>query len=475
MNLPLGRDRRGLRKRSLLVGPLLLASLYVAAPASAASPAVFVKVHQTSGLVSSYFQLGAAPGKSVTAGSLQIVNPSSRPVTVQLAPVNAITTNTLGSAYALPGTGLHGSTTWLRLSRQLVTIGPRSAQSVTVSLDVPASATAGDYLSGVAVQALGQVQATTASHGVAIGEIDRYAIGVEATLPGPRYPAIHFTAASVTREPAGLAFLVAASNTGNVILKNVHGWVKVRSGNRQVAAATIAPGTFVSATSISYSLLSRTEQPTPGSSYRVRAALYYEGRIARLDQAVVFSHAAAVKQQNYGGRKLPHSQPPWLWILLALALIATLASVLLLVRFRRRPMSRTAGMTMLQRAVGPDGDRPVSIMLVTADRGVIPKIAATIRPRLRKPDRICSLGSRGLLVICPATTRRTSSALEHDFYEHLARDPQLADTPIEITRATAVKPTSARKLVQRVIATRWRNQQQLAPAGDAGVVPASID
>ena len=64
--------------------------------------------------------------------------------------------------------------------------------------------------------------------------------------------------ASVTREPAGLVFLVAADNTGNVILKNVHGWVKVTSASREVAAATITPGTFVSATSISYPVLSRT-------------------------------------------------------------------------------------------------------------------------------------------------------------------------------------------------------------------------
>ena len=94
------------------------------------------------------------------------------------------------------------------------------------------------------------------------------------------------------------------------------------------------------------------------------------------------------------------------------------------------------------------------------------RVAATMRPRLRKTDRICELGSIGLLVICRATTRRTATALEHDFYEHLARDPQLADAPIEITRATAVKPTTAKKLVERAIATRWRDQQQLASAGD---------
>jgi hypothetical protein len=459
MNLLFGRKRAGLAALPLL----LLAFLYAAAPASAASPSVFVKVHQASGLVSPYFLLDATPGKSVTAGSLQVVNPSSKTVTVQLAPVNALTTNTLGSAYALQGIAPQGPTTWLRLSRQAVTIAPRSSQSVTVSLQVPASSRPGDYLSGVSVQALGQVQTAGANHGVTIGETDRYAIGVEATLPGARYPAIHFTGASVTREPAGLAFLVAAGNTGNVILKNVHGWVRVTSGSRQVATATVAPGTFVSGTSISYPVLSRTEQPTPGSSYRIQATLYYQGGVARLDKLVTFSHAAAVKQQNFGGRKLPQSNPPWLWIALSAVLIGLVAGIRRLIVRSRQPMSRAAGLAMLERALGPE--RPVSILLVTCDARVSSRVAGAIRPRLRKTDRICHLGSQRLMVICPATTRRTATALEHDFYEHLARDPQLADAPIEITRATALKPTTAKRLLQRAIATRWRNQQQLASAG----------
>lgn len=449
---------------------LLIASLCLAAPAWASSPAVFVQVHQASGLVSPYFQLKATPGRTVTAGSLQINNPDSHPVTVQLAPVNALTTNTLGSAYALQGTEISGPTTWLRLSRQSMTIAPRSSQSVTVSLDVPASAASGDYLAGVSVQALGQVQTANVSRGVAIGEIDRYGIGVETTLPGPRYPAIHFTGASVTREPAGLAFIAAASNTGNVILKNVHGWVKVTSGNRQVSAATITPGTFVSATSISYPVLSRTEQPTPGSTYRVQAALFYQGGVARLDQTVTFSHAAAVRQQNYGGRKLPQSSPPWIWILIALGLLALVAGVRALLLLRRRPLSRSAGMARLDRALSPTGDLPVSVALVSCSRPDVPLVAAAIRPRLRKSDRLCKLNSGELLVICPATTRRTATALEHDLYEHLARDPGLADKPIVITRATAMKPTTPRKLVQRVIATRWRNQRQLDAASEPVVL-----
>jgi hypothetical protein len=115
----------------------------------------------------------------------------------------------------------------------------------------------------------------------------------------------------VAREPRGLAFLLAANNPGNVILKGVHGWVRVSDGNRIVSATKIQPGTFVSGTAIRYPLLALHEQPAPGKSYRVRGALYYAGGVARLDTTVRFSHAAAVTQQNYGGRKLPQTTPPW--------------------------------------------------------------------------------------------------------------------------------------------------------------------
>ena len=136
---------------------------------------------------------------------------------------------------------------------------------------------------------------------MAIGEIDRYAIGVELTIPGPRHPALQLTGAKATREPSGLTFLVSARNTGNVILQNVHGSVRVTTAaGRRVAAATIAPGTFVTATSIKYPLPAGHEQPIPGARYRVQATLHYPGGVARLDRTVTFSHAAAVTQQNYG-------------------------------------------------------------------------------------------------------------------------------------------------------------------------------
>ena len=449
-----------MRRMPFLLVSVLASGALNAATASAESPAIVVKVHQASGVVSPYFRLTASPAQSVAAGSLQVVNPTSRPVIVRLDPVDAITTNTLGSAYAQTGDAIHGPTTWLRLSRRLVVI-PRHAsrESVSVSLNVPAPATPGDYLGGVAVEALGQTSTAKVSKGVAIGETDRYAIGVEAKLPGPRTPIVKFSGATVSREPSGLVFHVNAHNTGNVILTNVHGSVRVTTGSRVVGAATIEPGTFVSGTSISYPLAAPHEQPTPGSSYRVQGVLRYAGGIARLDTRVVFSHPAAVKQQNYGGRKLPKSTPAWRWLVLLLLALAIVIGVRQLLQRRRRPLNRPAGLKLLDRYLGPDGERPVSLVLISADGRAAGTIATTIHPRLRRSDRVCDLGRDGVLVICPRTTRPAANALRDDIEAELARHPDLAGIPIKIAVATANKTTTAQKLLGRVTAAGQHAQQ----------------
>jgi hypothetical protein len=446
------RDARSPRRAIALVLMSLAAAILLpgAAAAAAAGPSVIVKVHQASRVVSPYFQLTAAPGRRVRAGSLELVNPRGRSETVELDPVDAITTDTLGSAYALANAGRHGPATWLRLSRRTVSLAAHARKTVTVSLAVSNDARPGDYLSGVSVEALGQPRSATVGKGVAIGEIDRYAIGIEVRLPGARKPSVALTGAGVTREPAGLAFLLHATNKGNVILKDVHGWMRVTRGKRLVAATAITPGTFVSGTTISYPLRAQREQPAAGTSYRVRAAMYYAGRVARLDKQVVFSHAAAVAQQNYGGRKLPHAQPPWRWLFAGLAATIGLAGGGIVLRRHRRPLRRNAGVRLLERSLSNSASYPLSIALVRAGDRASRTLPAVIRPRLRRADRLCDFGSDGLLVVCPGTGARAAVRLRDDLREQLTRHAPQAGSSVEIALATATDSVSATALLARI-------------------------
>jgi hypothetical protein len=112
-----------------------------------------VSLYPASGAPANYFKLRARAGQKIDVGQVVLLNRTARRMRVMLDPVDAQTTSTLGSAYLLPGARGHGSTQWIRLSRRRVTLGPGRAVAVTVAVTVSPSATPGDYLSGISIEA----------------------------------------------------------------------------------------------------------------------------------------------------------------------------------------------------------------------------------------------------------------------------------------------------------------------------------
>jgi hypothetical protein len=146
-------------------------------------------------------------------------------------------------------------------------------------------------------------------------------------------------------------------------------------------------------------------------------------------------------------------------VLVAILLLILVAAARTVQQRRRRPLDRAEGMRVLDGLLGPDGDRPVSIALLKANRRYNRLIAKAVRPRLRRGHRICDLGRDGLLVICPATERVTANALVRDIGRRLAEDVALASVAVEISLATANKATTAEKLVKRVKAAQRGHQR----------------
>jgi hypothetical protein len=319
----------------------------LAAPAAAAPPTGLVVVPRPAGANGlSYFRLGVRPGRSSRAGSIELRNPTRSTVQVRVSAVDGLTLSTLGSGYAPPGSLAHGSTTWVGVGRGLVTLGPRSSTRVPVTVKVPAGEHPGDFLSGVSVEALGQDGQGLSRKGVSIASASRYAIGVEVSVPGPRWPLIRFTGAAIDRQPAGLTFELNATNPGNVVLQGVHGHVLVMRGRQIVLSRAIEAGTFVSGTSISYPVTAFHQFPPEGTSYRISAWLDYRGGVARLDTAVAFGHTAAAVQQHYGHAPPPGAPSSDWWKILGVGLIAlyALGTTILLLRRRSRE-ARPAGQT----------------------------------------------------------------------------------------------------------------------------------
>jgi hypothetical protein len=431
------------RRRAGALAASAIGLLATSASASAAGVSVIVKVRQASGLVSPYFRLQSRPGLGTKAGSLLLLNPTGRTVIVRVDPVSGLTTDTLGSAYALRGGATHGPAAWLKLSPRRVTIGPHSRAQIHVSLTAPASTTPGDYLSGIAVEALGQDSPVArptgrkpgVPSGISLGETYRYAIGVELSLPGPRHPSVELTGARVSRDPAGVVFRIGARNNGNVILKNVTGQVVVTRNGRLVARSSIAPGTFVTNTSIQFPVPAHHQQPQAGTAYRVQASISYAGGTAHVDRTVTFDDAAAKVQQSYGGpRVASHHKVTWLYIAApaALALIFLLGFVW---RNFRRPPRRAAALAFLQRelAVATPGVRQLSVIhleVPNPSRASRRRIVHALRHALRRSDFVYDLDRDGLLIALPHTGPATAGELAAEIREVLkTEDVQSVGTP----------------------------------------------
>lgn len=454
------RAARSLGLPAARVGPRLLMLAVVACgvccarPASsAAASGLIVVPHSRTQPLLSYFKLEAQPGQAEQAGTLELRNMSSRRLRVALTAVDGETLSTLGSGYASPGSRAHRSTRWLRLGARLVVLSPREGAVVPVSVTVPDDTAPGDYLSGVSIEALDQVTKTTPRAGISIASVDRYVIGVEVSLPGPRHPVIRFTGAEVQSQPSALTFLLRARNPGNVILQDTRGHALITQGRRTVASVALGPGTFVTGTSIAYPLPTPGERPRQGTAFRVRAYLAYTGGVARLDTLVHFGRAAALKQQLYGGPAAPtqRSSSIWTWLASGLGGLVALSLLVYLLLHRRRKGVRQP-LRAVEEALRASDDRgePLSLITIaTFAGGVARTLAPAVRARLRHSDELCLLDGERLLVVAPDTTTEMAEALAADLRRHFemaGSSPGAVDVEVHVPDCDA----NAVELLRRV-------------------------
>ncbi|HWX97698.1 MAG TPA: hypothetical protein VNZ01_12735 [Solirubrobacteraceae bacterium] len=340
MSLPAHRTGRfgsALRRHCALPALVVAALSCTAQPALSAPAGLVVIPRPTSQPGLSYFKLQAKPGSAARPGTIELRNPTGRPLQVVLAPVDGETLGTLGSSYAPPGSRANGSTLWLQVLRRPITVPPGAGVAVPISVRVPSAVQPGDYLSGVSVQALDQRAGSVAKKGLAIANVTRYAIGVEVTVPGVRHALIRFTGAEIRRQPAGLTFLLRASNRGNAILQGVHGFVRITRGARVVVSRPIEAGTFIAHTSIAYPVPAFRQTPSQGTRYRIVAWMRYAGGIARLDTYVSFGHReAGIARQYLHGPAAAGGGTPWWELAAAVAVILYALGTTILLLWRRR-------------------------------------------------------------------------------------------------------------------------------------------
>ncbi|MDQ1696192.1 MAG: hypothetical protein QOJ03_1545, partial [Frankiaceae bacterium] len=212
----------------------------------------------------------------------------------------------------------------------------------------------GDYLAGISVEAVGQRHRPDGEARMAISRSERYVVGVQMRIPGPRSAQLELSRGAVKGMPAGVTFLVTARNSGNVMLKDVHGDISIYRRGRRIATASVGPGTFVTGTSAKLQLLAATERPRAGTKYRLKARLHYEGATARYDDTVVFGERQERAQESYGRPGRPGQSrgdggvPLLLALALGLAAIAVIAATVLGRRRQQRTRVRLARLDALE-------------------------------------------------------------------------------------------------------------------------------
>jgi hypothetical protein len=411
------------------------------APSAGAAPGppISVKVVSASGAPGNYFQVSAQPGQLAPAGTLKLGNLSEQPLTVLLDPVRGLTASTLGSAYGLRGSKASGPASWVVLGQRRVVLAPHGRTRVPVSVRMGAGVRPGDYLAGIGVQSggAGNVQV----HGnVAVASIQRYAVGVEITVPGARRPHIQLFGAKLDRKPAGVTFSILGRNDGNVILQNVQGQATISTGGHVVAKRPMGPGTFVTGTSIAYPILVRSLQPKVGTAYRVRASLRYPGGVAKINKVVRFGQIDAERQQAYGGPAVDNGGGPN--HLLLILLIAAVAACLAALEVRRRRRSGSgSGVGALQRSLPREiaharaSGEPMSVTLVPANGRNPRELASRIRGCMRPRDQVFRLSRSGLMVVSPDTTPEAGQLLAAEIRRQLSRDGANGAAVVSVTNA----------------------------------------
>ncbi len=148
--------------------------------AAAAEGGVSLQPLHPSAAAPSYFTFHTAAGSTVSDAVI-ITNHATTAVDLAISPVDGLTGQTSGSVYANRQDPVSKAGKWLTPSLTTLTLPGQSSRTVTFTVQVPADASSGDHLAGLAVE---NTQPTTSSNGFAIKEILRSVIGVLVKVPG---------------------------------------------------------------------------------------------------------------------------------------------------------------------------------------------------------------------------------------------------------------------------------------------------
>lgn len=163
----------------------------------------------------SWFIYELKPGKSME-DSITIVNNSEKPINVKVYPVDATTTSDGAFALLNETQEQSGIGSWVKMSKTLLTLEPKSATPVPFTIRVPRQTIVGDHAGGIIVQEVENMK--EAASGIGLNIVSRVGTRIYQTVPGDKVfkMEIRDLTYKVVEEKLEYSFIL--ENLGNVIL-----------------------------------------------------------------------------------------------------------------------------------------------------------------------------------------------------------------------------------------------------------------
>lgn len=299
---------------------------------------------------SGYFVYELAAGAAAT-GRVRLRNPSAEPVTVELAPVDAETAQTGGSAFAGIGAEPVAAGTWLRLDESRVTLAPDDDVSVGFTVQPPEAIAPGQYLAGISAHVPVAPHATPETGadqaGASVTVQSRYVIGVQVDVPGAWTPSLTITGAEALEHPSGTKLGIAVRNDGDTFLRPQGSVTLANAEATPILTEPITLGTFLTGTDITYPVA--WPGVPVGGEYGVEVELNYaDDQVATYSGRLTVSDNAPAAQPAPGEEAQPAAAPaptsapaaslipPWiLYVIAGLLGLIVILLIVLIARTRR--------------------------------------------------------------------------------------------------------------------------------------------
>ncbi|GCF09525.1 WxL protein peptidoglycan domain-containing protein [Dictyobacter arantiisoli] len=219
----------------------------------------------------------ASSSGAVIQDSIHVKNYGSAPGTIDIYPVDAITSQGSGEAFPRRTDPRRDVGAWITLSRQQVTLNPGQSQDIPFSLRIPDHARPGQHLGGLIAEAPVQQQSSSKGAIQAIVQIHiRKAISVFINLPGTIVKKLNAAGVSYDEASSHQRVLIALANTGTQFL-HPSGSLKItNAAGQQLQNVPLKLGALLPQTSIHYPVFMQHTALNPGT-YTATLNLAYEG------------------------------------------------------------------------------------------------------------------------------------------------------------------------------------------------------